>query len=275
MTEQTATKSWLDKLSDVLMREPQDRKQLLMLLRDAEQRDLIAPDALAMIEGVLQVSEMQVRDVMIPRAQMVVVEEQQQLSEFLPLIVETAHSRFPVVNEAHDEVIGILHAKDLLRFVAQDSDAFNLRDVVRPAAHVPESKPLNILLKEFRNSHNHMAVVVDEYGGVAGVVTIEDVLEQIVGDIVDEFDVDEDAFIKKHSDDKYIIKALTPLDEFEEYFQTKLDKHDCDTVGGLLMQHFGHMPERGEAVDIGAFHFRVINADKRRIHLLQMHLLDR
>lgn len=274
MTEDTVKneeKSWLDRLSHALLREPQDRQQLVELLRDAEARNLLDADALSMIEGVLQVSVMQVRDIMIPRTQMVAIQEDQSLEELLPTIVECAHSRFPVLGDNRDAVVGILHAKDLLvYFSKKDSQDFDLSDIIRPAVFVPESKPLDVLLKEFRNSRNHMAIVVDEYGGMAGFVTIEDVLEQIVGEIADEFDIDEDAYIKKHSDTRYMIKALTPLEDFNDYFDTQFAPENIDTIGGYLMSQFGRMPEIGESIDIGEFHFEVTHADKRRIHLLAM-----
>lgn len=271
----TDQRTWLDRLSHALLREPQDRAQLVDLLRDAEKRHLLDPDALSMIEGVFQVSEMQVRDILIPRSQMVIIEEDQELSEFLPRVIESTHSRFPVVGDNRDEIIGILHAKDLLKYVSQNpSDDFAIRDIMRPAIHVPESKRLDALLKDFRNNHNHMAVVADEYGGVCGVVTIEDVLEQIVGEIADEFDVDEDLYIKQHSETEYIVKALTPIEEFNQFFHTQLDEQEFDTIGGLVIHQFGHMPKRGEKIELASFQFEVLNADKRRIHLLQLQLLS-
>lgn len=269
----TLAQSWLERLSAALLREPQDREQLVNLLRDAEQRDLLDAEALAMIEGVLQISEMHARDVMIPRSQVVVVKESQKLAEFLPFVIASSHSRFPVIGENRDEVIGILHAKDLVKF-AHAPKKFTLRDILRPAVYVPESKRLDILLQEFRVNRNHMAVVVDEYGGVAGIVTIEDVLEQIVGEIEDEFDVEEDAYIKKHSETKFIIKALTPIEEFNEYFSADIGAEGFDTIGGLISHAFGRMPKRGEAVTIKNYQFKVINADKRRIHLVQAKLLE-
>lgn len=263
--------SWLERLSQLILREPHDREELVELLRDAEKRELIDPDALSMIEGVMQVSEMQVRDIMIPRSQMIVVEEQQSLEDFLPTIIDTTHSRFPVIGDNRDEVIGIIHAKDLLQYSKQDNfDQFNIRDILRPAICVPESKRLDSLLKEFRLNHNHMAVVVDEYGGVSGVVTIEDVLEQIVGDIADEFDIDEDLAIKKLSDTDYTVKSLTPIEDFNDLFEANFSDEEFDTVGGLVLNQLGHMPKRGEQILMGRFHFEVLNADKRRIHLLKL-----
>lgn len=267
----TNHRSWLERLSQALLREPRDREQLVELLRDAEQRDLLDAQALAMIEGVLQVSEMQVSDIMVPRAQMVCVSQADSLSDFLPAIIESGHSRFPVLGEDRDEVVGILLAKDLLRYTLHSPNLqFNIRDVIRPAVFVPESKRLNVLLQEFRIKHNHMAIVVDEYGGIAGLVTIEDVLEQIVGDIEDEYDIDEDEeFIKKHSDTQYIVKALTPIVEFNKYFNSHLSDIEFDTVGGIVMHAFGHLPKRGETVIIEPFRFKVISADNRRVRLLR------
>jgi magnesium and cobalt transporter len=264
-------RSWLERLSFALMGEPKDREQLVELLRDAQHRNLLDPDGLAMIEGVLQVSEMQVRDIMVPRAQMVVVERDAPLEKILPKVIESAHSRFPVIGDNRDEVAGILLAKDLLAYSgAEGSKAFNVRDILRPAVYIPESKRLNVLLKEFRASRNHMAIVVDEYGGVAGLVTIEDVLEQIVGEIVDEHDIEEDAYIKKHNDNVYAVKALTPIEEFNRYFFSNFSDAEFDTIGGLVMQRFGRLPRRGEVINIDRFRFKVLNADSRRIHLLQV-----
>ena len=253
------------------MGEPKDREQLVELLRDAQQRDLLDTDALAMIEGVLQVAEMQVRDIMVPRAQMTVVERDATLEKILPVIIESAHSRFPVIGDNRDEVVGILLAKDLLAYSGPDgAKNFSVRDILRPAVFIPESKRLNVLLKEFRASRNHMAIVVDEYGGVAGLVTIEDVLEQIVGEIVDEHDIEEDAYIKKHNDNVYAVKALTPIEEFNDYFYSKFSDEEFDTIGGLVMQRFGRLPRRGEVITIDRFRFKVLNADSRRIHLMQV-----
>lgn len=264
-------RSWLERLSQALLREPQDRKQLVSLLRDAEQRNLLDAQALGMIEGVLQISEMQVWDIMIPRAQMVVVEQDSTPEEFLPLIIESGHSRFPVIGETRDEVIGILLAKDLLNYnFRQQTTRFQMRDILRPVVFVPEGKHLNTLLQEFRNTRNHMAIVVDEYGGVAGLVTIEDVLEQIVGEIEDEYDIDEEVFIKKNNETQYTVKALTPIDEFNQYFNATLDDSEFDTIGGLVMQAFSHLPKRGEVIIIDRFRFKILSADNRRIQLLRV-----
>ena len=267
----TSSRSWLERLSFALLGEPKDREQLVELLRDAQQRELLDPEALTMIEGVLQVAEMQVRDIMVPRAQMAVVERDAALEEILPVVIESAHSRFPVIGDNRDEVVGILLAKDLLAYYGQDNaKSFNVRDILRPAVFIPESKRLNVLLKEFRASRNHMAIVVDEYGGVAGLVTIEDVLEQIVGEIVDEHDIEEDTYIKKHNDNVFAVKALTPIEEFNDYFYSDFSDEEFDTIGGLVMHRFGRLPRRGEVISIDRFRFKVLNADSRRIHLLQV-----
>jgi len=267
-TEQT----WLERISQALNGgEPQDREQLVELLRDSEQRNLLDEDSLAMIEGVMQVSEMHVRDIMVPRSQMETINRNVPPEEFLSTIIDSGHSRFPVIGDNHDEVEGILLAKDMLTYFAQgDNRKFDIRDVMRTPICIPESKRLNVLLKEFRSNRNHMAIVVDEYGGVAGLVTIEDVLEQIVGEIEDEYDIDEDSYIMKYSNDHFSVKALTPIDEFNEYFKVSLDEGEFDTVGGLVLKAFGHLPARGESVVLNDFHFTVLRADNRRIHLLQM-----
>ena len=209
---------------------------------------------------------------MIPRSQMVVVDEEHNVQDMLPTIIESAHSRFPVIGDSRDEVVGILLAKDLLRFLSDDNqEEFNIRDILRPAFIVPESKRLNILLNEFRNSRNHMAIIVDEYGGVSGLVTIEDVLEQIVGDISDEHDSEEDEYISYSEDDKYaLVKALTPIEDFNEYFEVALEENEFDTIGGLVTNHFGRVPKRNETAIIGSFKFEVISADSRRLHLLKV-----
>lgn len=268
-------RNWFEILSQALTREPKDRIELTRLLRDAQQRNLLDFDALSMIEGVLEVSEMQVRDVMIPRTQMVVINIEDPTEQFLPLIVESAHSRFPVIGDNRDEVLGILLAKDLLPYFAQKKQqTLSIRDLLRPAVFIPESKRLNVLLRDFRANRNHMAIVVDEYGGIAGLVTIEDVLEQIVGDIEDEHDIEEDMFIIKHSDTRYTVKALTPIEEFNEQFSVDFPESEFDTIGGLLIQNFGRMPKRGEVTTIDGFRFKVLRADSRRIYLLQITLVD-
>lgn len=263
--------TWLERLRRRVSDAPRDRDQLVDLLREAQRRNLLDADALGMIEAVLQVSEMQVRDIMIPRAQMVVVERDEAPENILPRIIDSGHSRFPVIGGNRDEVIGILLAKDMLRhFVGNSRHAFSLRDTLRPAVFIPESKRLNMLLKEFRASRNHMAIVVDEYSGVAGLVTIEDVLEQIVGDIGDEHDVDEARFILKHSESSYTVKALTPIEDFNEFFDARLSDEEFDTIGGLVTNAFGYLPRRGESITLGDYRFQVLRADNRRVHLLHV-----
>lgn len=269
-----ASRSWLERLGQVLSGEPKDRFELVELLRDAQQRQLLDIDALAMMEGVMQVSEMQVRDIMIPRAQMVVVQQDMALDEILPVITESGHSRFPVVGDNRDQVVGLILAKDLLPyFVAENDEDFSVRDVLRPAVFVPESKRLNVLLKDFRANRNHMAVVVDEFGGAAGLVTIEDVVEQIVGEIADEHDIEEDTQIKKQNENRFIIKALTPIEDFNEYFGADFSTEEFDTMGGVVMQAFGRMPARGEIVMIDQYRFKVLSADSRRIYLLELNIV--
>ncbi|GMR19737.1 MAG: HlyC/CorC family transporter [Gammaproteobacteria bacterium] len=267
-------KSLLERLSQALLGEPSNRKELIEILRDATERDLLTTEGLDMIEGVMQVSEMQVREVMIPRAQMDVVDKNQTPDEYLPHVVETAHSRFPMIDGDKDKVIGILLAKDLLRFYLykeSENERFDIDDVLRPAVFVPESKRLNVLLREFRTSRNHMAIVVDEYGGVAGLVTIEDVLEQIVGEIEDEHDIDEDdSMIMRRNDDSHIVKALTPIEDFNNYFKTRYSDEDVETIGGIIMRSLGHLPERGEKCEIGDLEFEILRADSRRVHLLKV-----
>ncbi|MFO8152238.1 HlyC/CorC family transporter [Thioalkalivibrio sp.] len=267
-----ALRGLLDRLGSMLSSEPRDRTQLVEQLRTAQTRELIDPEALAMLEGVLNVSEMQVRDIMVPRGQMEVVRREAALQEIVPDVVASAHSRLPVIVDSRDEVVGILLAKDLLRFFPDASgETFDMQEILRPAVFVPESKRLNVLLKEFRLSRNHMAIVVDEYGGVAGLVTIEDVLEQIVGEIEDEHDVDDYLTqILQHPGERYTIKALTPIEEFNAFFQTDFSEEDFDTIGGLLLSRFGHVPRRGESVAFDGMEFRVLRADNRRLHLVEM-----
>jgi magnesium and cobalt transporter len=264
MDEQPHRRTFLERLSAMLLREPEDREQLIDLLHSAYEHNLMDSDALSMIEGVLQVSEMQVRDVMIPRSQMDVIDILQTPEQFIPFVIETSHSRFPVVEESKDNVIGILLAKDLLRFYA--GEEFNVRDMLRPAVFVPESKRLNVLLREFRNNRNHIAIVVDEYGGVAGLVTIEDVLEQIVGEIEDEYDFDEtEDNILLDRTGRWRVKATTEIEDFNAALGTNFSDEDFDTVGGLVIGHFGHVPKRGEQVNFGGLNFQVLRADSRRL----------
>jgi len=267
-------KGWLERLGQLFGAEPQDKEQLIEVLRDAKSRALFDTDALSMIEGVLQVSDLRVRDITIPRAEMVYLRRDDPLEQILQTAVESAHSRFPVIGDDKGEVVGILLAKDLLPFCIETSRrAFNIRELLRAAVFVPESKRLNVLLKEFRSSRNHMAIVVDEYGNAAGLVTIEDVLEQIVGEIEDEHDFDEGAPIFKRSKKEYTAKARTTVEEFNEYFGADLPEAEFDTIGGLVVNAFGYLPNRGERVDIGGFRFSVLRADSRRVHLLSVHPL--
>ena len=263
--------SWLRRLVESLSGEPQDLEQLADVLEDARDRGLIEADVLAMLEGVLQVSEMQVRDVMVPRSQMVVIQRDEAPERILPIVVESGHSRFPVVGEDRDEVAGILLAKDLLRYFAQeDPGQFDIRECLRPAVFIPESKRLNVLLKEFRVSHNHMAIVVDEYGGVSGLLTIEDVLEEIVGEIGDEYDVDEGEGIRKEAERTFSVPALTRIDEFNSVFGTRFADEEFDTIGGLVLHELGRMPRRGESIEIGGVELVVLRADRRRIETLRV-----
>src|SRR3989338_2455714 len=248
-------KSWFNRLTQAFAHEPKNRKELLEVLREAHQNKLLDSEALAIVEGAIQVADLQVRDIMVPRSQMMSIKANQTPKEFLPSIIEAAHSRYPVVGESLDDVVGILLAKDLLPLILSgEQPNFNIKD----------------LLREFRANHNHMAVVIDEYGGVAGLVTIEDVLEQIVGDIEDEHDVEEDSYIKPLPSGDFLIKALTPIENFNEFFDSKLSDDEFDTIGGLVMSAFGHLPKRNEVTQIGEFRFRVLNADSRRIHLLRL-----
>jgi len=258
----------LERLSALLLREPADRPALLALLRSAYQRNLVDADALSIIEGALTVSEMQVRDIMIPRAQMDVIDINEPVEAFIPQVIGTAHSRFPVIDQNRDDVIGVLLAKDLLRHYAGE-EQFNVREMLRPAIFVPESKRLNVLLREFRASRNHMAIVVDEYGGVAGLVTIEDVLEQIVGDIEDEYDFDEASDnILPEPGGRFRVKALTQIADFNAAFGTAFSDAEHNTVAGLLIAHLGRLPRRGETHSMGGLRFNVLRADSRRVYTL-------
>jgi magnesium and cobalt transporter len=270
---ETTKPSLLKRLSALLLREPRNREHLLKLLHSAFERNLLEGDALSMIEGVLQVSEVPVRNIMVPRTQMDVIDVNETPDRFIPHVIATAHSRFPVIDQNRDDVIGILLAKDLLRYYAGE-EKFNARDMLRPAVFVPESKRLNVLLREFRANRNHMAIIVDEYGGVAGLVTIEDVLEQIVGDIEDEYDFDEseDNIVREQSG-HYRVKAQTEIAAFNQAFGTEITDADFDTVGGLVLQRFGRLPKRGEAITIGGLRIQVLRADSRRLHTLQVQRL--
>ena len=271
MSDQEGSKSWLEKLSLALNGEPNSRSELLELLRSAQQRELFDNEALSIIEGALSVHDMQVREIVIPRAQVVFVRLDQSPEEFLPLVIGSGHSRFPVIGDNQDEIVGILLAKDLLPLAQKNSNQkFKLRDNLRPSTSIPESKRLDVLLQEFRATRNHLAVVYDEYGGISGIVTIEDVLEQIVGDIEDEYDFDEEGFINQHSDGSFTIKALTPIEDFNEQFKTEFSEEEFDTIGGHVTNIFGRLPKRDEETSVKGFNFKVLNADGRRIHLLLM-----
>jgi magnesium and cobalt transporter len=267
-------RSWLDRIGAMLSGEPSTREDLVELLRDAQSDGLIAADTLRMMEGAIAVSDLTVGDVMIPRAQMVALSADKRFLDLMHDVVESGHSRFPVHGEDRDEILGILLAKDLLRGVVADHDVDhgNVRELLRPAVLIPESKKLNVLLREFRQSRNHMAIVIDEYGGVAGLVTIEDVLEQIVGEIDDEHDdaEDPDALIAAQADGQYVVDALTPIDDFNERFGADFDDDEYDTIGGLVTAAIGHLPEAGEELTLGRFGFRIARADARRLHALHV-----
>ncbi|HXZ60430.1 MAG TPA: transporter associated domain-containing protein [Steroidobacteraceae bacterium] len=266
-----ATGRWLKRLTQGLAPEPQDRQELLAVLRDAGERGLVDSDALSMIEGVLEVSDLQVRDIMVPRAQMVFIRRDERAAAILPKVVESGHSRFPVMDEDRDDIVGILLAKDLLRLSVEKRERFDIREFMRPALFVPESKRLDVLLREFRRNRNHMAIVVDEYGGVSGLVTIEDVIEQIVGEIDDEFDVEDDQNIRRDAERQFTVRGVTRIAEFNEFFGARLSEQEgFDTVAGLVMKQLGHLPRRGESATIDGFEFRVLRADRRRIETLRV-----
>ena len=271
-TSGAAPRSWLDRLSHALSGEPQNRADLMQELKSAMKKGLLDADTLRMVEGALTVSDKQVADVMVPRARMVMLDADAALADNLQTVIESGHSRFPVHGDSTDEILGILLAKDLLRCLARPGQPCELRKLLRPAQLIPESKRLNLLLKDFRSNRNHMAVVVDEFGGVAGLVTIEDVLEEIVGEIDDELDAEDkpEVYIQPQPDGAWSVRALTPLEDFNEHFHTRLESEDVDTVGGLVTQELGHLPERGESIEIGGFTFEVAKADDRRLHLLRV-----
>ncbi|WP_133135376.1 transporter associated domain-containing protein [Legionella rowbothamii] len=269
LTKEEDGSSWFSRLKHFLQGEPQNQEELVSLLRDAQIRSLINSETLAMIEGAILFSKMRVRDIMLPKNQMVCFKQNDEFSEIIKTVTQTGHSRFPVTDENGEEVIGILHAKDLLRNQADNSNSFDLLDICRQVTFVPESRRLDSLLSEFRSNKNHMAIVVDEYGEVSGFVTIEDIIEQIIGDIEDEFDIDEDAYIKAHDNGHYIVKAHTPIDEFNEQLNTNFSNDTYDTIGGIVMNGFGYLPTRGETITIGSLEFKIINADARRIKLIE------
>lgn len=270
----SSQKGWVERLSQLFGGgEPQDLEELLEILREASKKRLLGPDAFAMMEGVLRVSEMRARDIMIPRVQMVVLPKVAQLKTIFPIVLEHGHSRFPVIEEDRSRVVGILLAKDLLPHAITNFDV-KVGELMRPVSVIPESKRLNVLLKEFRTNRNHMAIVVDEYGTTAGLVTIEDVLEQIVGEIEDEHDQEEENYIIQRGDNEYTVKALTPIEDFDEYFKSEFASDEYDTVAGLIVTRLGHLPKKGEKVVDGNFRFEVIRADNRRVHLLKLKIIE-
>ena len=260
---------------NLLTQEPPNREGLIEILRNAENRNLLDADALLMIEGALHVSETHVRDIMVPRVQMIIIDNNAKPEEILKSVVESGHSRFPVIGDSSDEIEGILLAKDLLNYYADADRDFNIKDVMRPTVFIPESKRLNVLLREFRMSRNHMAIVVDEYNGVAGLVTIEDVIEEIIGEIEDEHDhEDNEININTHDNNRYTVKALTPISEFNEFFNTEISDNEYDTVGGFVINTFGYLPKRGEIINFEKFNIKILRADKRRVHLILFTKID-
>lgn len=264
------TNFFVHKLARLLRRRPKARKELIELLQDAESEHLIDADTAGMMEGALLVSELKVSDIMVPRSQMIFIEIDQTPQEFLPAVIESAHSRFPVVDSKHEKVLGVLLAKDMLPLAANAQYPFEIREVLRPVVFVPESKRLNILLREFRLSRNHLAIVVDEYGEVAGLVSIEDVIEQIVGDIDDEYDVDDEEYIRQHRANRFTLKARAPIAHFNEFFGSTLPDSQYDTIGGLVVHHFGRVPARGDEIEFDGFNFKVLRADRRRVKILRV-----
>lgn len=269
--QKTQDRSWLDRLlQSFSSSEPKSREELLQVIRDAAQNKVVGQEAVEIFEGALSVANLQVREIMVPRSQMVVIKAEETPREFLPKVIESGHSRFPVIGESIDEIKGVLLAKDLLPLILEDGNDLTLEQVLRPANIIPESKRLNVLLKEFREKRYHMALVIDEYGGISGLVTIEDILEEIVGDIEDETDDDEDEFIRQVSEKDFILKALTPIEDFNDHFKASFSDEEFDTIGGILMHAFGHMPNRNEVIEIQGFTFRVLYADSRQIHLVRL-----
>ena len=271
----TGHRSWLERIVQAFAHEPKSRQELLELLREAHENKVLDSEALSIVEGAISVADLQVRDIMVPRSQIISIRAHQTPAEFLPAVIEAAHSRYPVIGDGPDDVLGLLLAKDLLPLLLDHERTFDLKAVLRPATFVPESKRLNVLLREFRSTHSHMAIVVDEYGGVAGLVTIEDVLEQIVGEIEDEHDVEEESFIKSLPNGDFVVKALTPIETLNETLETRFADAEADTAGGLVMNRLGHLPKRNEETVIDDFRFRVLNADGGRIHLLRVTPVNR
>ncbi|WP_137167415.1 CNNM family magnesium/cobalt transport protein CorC [Salinimonas lutimaris] len=271
-TNGSSTKSWLDKIKLSFSGEPRSKEELVEVISEAEQREVIDPQTREMIEGVIGVNDMRVRDIMIPRTQMTTIDIEQKIEEFLPIMLESAHSRFPVISEDKDHIEGILLAKDLLSYMFNSEQEFSLRAVLRPAVIVPESKRVDVLLKEFRQQRYHMAIVVDEYGGVSGLVTIEDILELIVGEIEDEYDTEEDGTddIRPLNKSTYSVKALTPVEDFNSFFETSFSEEEADTIGGIVLKAFGHMPDTSDEISIGDIHFKITHSDKRRLVQLKV-----
>ena len=269
-------KSWIEKIAHAFSSEPKTREDLFELLAVAKQNEVIDDDAISIVEGAMHISDMQAREIMVPRPQMVVLKADKPLSELLPIIIDTGHSRYPVIGDTLDNVLGILLSKDLLPLLwkFENSADIDIRDILRPATLVPESKRLNVLLRDFREKRHHMAVVIDEYGGAAGLITIEDILEQIVGEIEDEYDEDDDLPIRKIADNDFVVQALTPIEDFNDYFSARFSDEEFDTIGGLLLKAFGHLPSRNEITRLEDYEFKVVNADSRQIHLLRMRKLE-
>lgn len=270
-------RSFLERIGYALIGDISDKPELLEQLKKAQQNNIIATDTLSMIEGVIKVTDTQVREVMIPRSQMVVLRKDDTVDEVLSTIVESAHSRFPVIDENRDDIEGIILAKDLIGFFSREvHDVLDFKEFLRPAVFIPESKRLNVLLTDFRNTRNHMAIVVDEYGGVSGLVTIEDVLEQIVGNIEDEYDIDDESQIIPHGNGVYSVQSLITVEDFNDYFKTHYNEDGAfDTVGGLIMNAFGYMPKRGEEIAMGEYLFKITRSDHRRIYQLKVTRLDK
>jgi len=263
--------SLLKRFNQMLSRGPRNREQLVQQLRASKQRKLLDAQALKMIEGVLQISDRHVRDIMIPRAKITVISDTTSLPELLPIVIDSGHSRFPVIGNSNKEVIGLLLAKDLLKYnPLVHQDTFNIRDIIRPAVFIPESKRLDSLLEEFQHKHYHMAIVVDEYGAVSGLVTIEDVLEEIVGEIEDEYDDNEEIFVQKQTEHQFLVKALMPIEAFNHYFSCDFTTEQFDTIGGFIANRFGYLPKRGASISLAPLHFKVLRADNRQIRLLQV-----
>ncbi len=262
--------AWYRRTMKLLTPGPSDRQHIIDHLHEAESRHLIDTGTVAMMEGALLVSEMKVADIMVARSQMIFVDEDASPAEILPEVVESGHSRFPVLDDKHEKVLGILLAKDLLALAIDPEHRFNIKDIIRPAVFVPESKRLNILLREFRSSRNHLAIVLDEYGEIDGLVSIEDVIEQIVGEIDDEHDIGDEEFIRKHRGNRFTVKAHTPIEEFDEFFGSSFDDGTYDTIGGVVTNEFGHVPGRGEKIEFSDYEFKVLRADKRRIHVMRV-----